>query len=239
VKKQIARIAAIATIGGLSAGSALALDVTANAGAVSEYVFRGVPSSDGKAAAQGGLDAAWDSGFYLGTWGSSVDFGSSHVVNLDAEPGEKVVHSGSDGVEVDFYGGYGGEIGDFSYGIGATLYTYTDDADDDYTEINLSAGWKWFSVAYANGEYDDPGGVQYYDFYSITAEYEGLYATFGSFGDDFDGDYYEFGYGSTLTVGDEDLFDYSIVFIDSDAELGGASENRLVFGVTKSFDINL
>jgi uncharacterized protein (TIGR02001 family) len=216
VKKQIARIAAIATIGGLSAGSALALDVTANAGAVSEYVFRGVPSSDGKAAAQGGLDAAWDSGFYLGTWGSSVDF------------------DGSDGVEVDFYGGYGGEIGDFSYGIGATLYTYTDDADDDYTEINLSAGWKWFSVAYANGEYDDPGGVQDYDFYSITAEYEGLYATFGSFGDDFDGDYYEFGYGSTLTVGDEDLFDYSIVFIDSDA-----SENRLVFGVTKSFDINL
>jgi uncharacterized protein (TIGR02001 family) len=132
VKKQIAFITAIATIGGLSAGSALALDVTANAGAVSEYVFRGVPSSDGKAAAQGGLDAAWDSGFYLGTWGSSVDF------------------DGSDGVEVDFYGGYG-------------------------------------------------------------------------------------------SVGDEDLFDYSIVFIASDAGLmiGTTAENRLVFGGTKSFDINL
>ncbi len=227
MKKQITLITAIATIGGLSAGSALALDVTANAGAVSEYVFRGVPSSDGKAAAQGGLDAAWDSGFYLGTWGSSVDF------------------DGSDGVEVDFYGGFGGEIGDFSYGIGATLYTYTDDADEDYTEINLSAGWKWFTVDYATGEYDALDGPDVdYDFYSITAEYEGLYATFGSLGDDlFEGvssDYYEFGYGSTLTVGDEDLFDYSFAFIASDAGLliGSTSENRLVFGVTKSFDIN-
>jgi len=211
---------------GVVAGPVMAVEVTGNAGVVSEYVFRGVPSSDGKAAAQGGLDAAWDSGFYLGTWGSSVDF------------------DGADGVEMDFYGGYGGEIGDFSYGIGATLYTYTDDADEDYQEINLSGGWKWFTVDYAKGEYDAMGGPDVdYDFWSITAEYEGFYATFGSLGDDLfmgvDSDYYEAGYGGTVTVADQDLFDFSISWIASDKGLliGSTSENRLVFGVTKSFDI--
>lgn len=216
MNKQI--IAAALAIGSVSA-PALAVELEANAGIVSEYVFRGIPSSDGKAAAQGGLDAAWDTGFSLGTWASSVDF------------------DGDDGVEIDYYGGWGNEIGDFSYSVGATLYTYTDDADDDYFEYNFGAAWKWFSVAYAVGEYDNfDSPTADYDFWSITGEYEGLYATFGSFGDDFDGDYIEVGYGATVG---EDLFDYSISYIDSDDELliGSTANGRLVFGITKSFAV--
>lgn len=219
----------ILTAAGLLSGvatQAIAVELTGNAGVVSEYVFRGVPSSDGSAAAQGGLDVDWGNGFYLGTWGSAVDF------------------DGADGVEVDFYGGYGGEIGDFSYGIGATLYTYTDEADEDYQEINLSGGWKWFTVDYAKGEYDALGGPDVdYDFWSITAEYEGLYAKFGSLGDDLfagvNSDYYEAGYTGTVTVADEDIFDFSISWVASDAGLliGSTSENRLIFGITKGFDI--
>ncbi len=222
MKKQVLT----AALFGILATPALAVEVTGNAGVVSEYVFRGIPSSDGSAAAQGGLDVAWDSGFYLGTWGSRVDF------------------AGSDGIEIDLYGGWGGSYEDFSYGIGATLYTYTDDADEDYTEINLSAGWKWFTIDYAIGEYEALGGPDVdYDHFSITAEYEGLYAKYGSNGDDLwmgvDSDYYELGYGGTASVGDEDLFDYSISFVASDKGLlvGSMSENRLIFGITKGFNI--
>ena len=54
-------------------GSAHAdVSLTANAGAVTQYIFRGIPQSDGKAAAQGGIDLDV-SGFYLGGWLSQVD----------------------------------------------------------------------------------------------------------------------------------------------------------------------
>ena len=220
------RLLLTAVIGGLSAASASAVEVTGNAGVVSEYIFRGIESSDGKAAAQGGIDVGFDNGIYLGTWGSKVDFGD-----------------GNDGVEIDLYGGYSGEVEDFTYGIGATLYNYTDNADEDYAEINLSAGWKWFTIDYAIGEYDDRDGDVDYDHFSITVESEGLYAKYGSNGDDLwdgvDADYFEFGYGSTAAVNGEDLFDYSIAFIDSDDGLllGSSSNRRLIFGIVKNFEI--
>ena len=57
MKKQAFCMAIVAT---LFAGPVSAYDVTANAGAVSEYVFRGLPQTDGNAAAQGGLDISKD-----------------------------------------------------------------------------------------------------------------------------------------------------------------------------------
>jgi uncharacterized protein (TIGR02001 family) len=224
VKKQVLCVAMMAT---MFAGTSQAVEVTGNVGIVSEYVFRGIPSSDGKAAAQGGIDADFGNGFSIGTWASTVDF---------REAGPEY----SDGVEIDLYGGYGGEIGDFGYSIGATYYTYTEDADDDYIELNLGASWKWFAVDVAIGEYDNfAGETLEYTFVSGTAEYNGLYVTVGDFSDDFSGTYYEVGYGSTVTAGGEDLFDYTISYIDSDDDLliGTDSNSRLVFGFVKNFGI--
>jgi len=217
VNKQII---AAAVLLGTAATSGMAAELTGNAGFVSEYLFRGVPQTDGDAAAQGGLDLGFDSGFYLGTWGSSVKGDTS-------------------GVEVDLYGGWGGESGDFSYGIGGTYYTYTNDFDEDYVEANLNAGWKWFSVDVAVGEYDSKPTKADYTFASLTAEHNGLYATYGSFSQDFDGAYVELGYGSTLSVAGEDLFDYSISYIRSYDKLIGDIEdgNTLIFGITKNFII--
>ena len=214
------QIIAAAVLLGTAATSGMAAELTGNAGFVSEYLFRGVPQTDGDAAAQGGLDLGFDSGFYLGTWGSSVKGDTS-------------------GVEVDLYGGWGGESGDFSYGIGGTYYTYTNDFDEDYVEANLNAGWKWFSVDVAVGEYDSKPTKADYTFASLTAEHNGLYATYGSFSQDFDGAYVELGYGSTLSVAGEDLFDYSISYIRSEDKLIGDIEdgNTLIFGITKNFII--
>lgn len=229
MKKQI--ITATALLLGVITGPALAVEVTGNAGFVTEYLFRGLPQTDGKAAAQGGIDAAWESGFYLGTWGSSVRSGDSF--------GGGELISGESGVEVDLYGGFSGESGDFNYGAGFTFYTYSDDFDEDYLELNLSGGWQWLTLDIAIGEYDtDP--EEDYNFYSLTGEWGHFYTTYGNFSDDFDGSYIEFGYTNTLTVAETDLFDYSISFVHSDEDLfvDDDSENTLIFGVTKSFDIS-
>ena len=47
---------------------------SANVGYFSEYRFRGLDQSGEAAAIQGGFDWAHDSGFYLGSWASNVEF---------------------------------------------------------------------------------------------------------------------------------------------------------------------
>ncbi len=210
-------IAALLATGMLSA-PAMAVDITGNAGVVSQYIYRGIPQSDGKAAVQGGVDAAWDNGWSAGTWVSSVDNGVDN------------------GIEGDLYGGWAGTTGDFNYFVGGTYYTYTNNWDEDYAEVNLRGGWKFLSLDVAVGEYDsDP--TQDYTYAALKAEYEGFYGKVGNFSNDFDGTYYEVGYGNALSVQDTYLFDYSIYYVYSDSDLVGEADNNLVLGVTKKFDI--
>jgi len=191
----------------------VAADFSANIGYNSQYIYRGIPQES--SSAFGGLDLNAN-GFYLGTWAADV----------------------GDGIEIDYYGGYRFDVGDFSFGVGGTIYTYTSDFDDGYQEVNLSAGWKWFTFDAAIGNYDNFAGATLdYQFYSFTAEYNGFYGKYGWFTDDFDGSYIEAGYGSTLTVQDKDLFDYAFAVIYSDdVLLGGDSDTNLVLTLTKTFD---
>jgi uncharacterized protein (TIGR02001 family) len=116
--------------------------VSANIGAVSNYVWRGMTQTGDQAAIQGGLDAAHESGFYAGTWVSNIDWGSS-------DPN----------YELDLYTGFGGAINDdVSYDIGAIYYAYPDGRDSDFAEIGASASFKWFTLGLAYtvyGENDD------------------------------------------------------------------------------------
>jgi uncharacterized protein (TIGR02001 family) len=190
-----------------------ASDWSANIGYNSEYVFRGIPQKS--SSAFGGLDFE-HSGFSAGTWVADV----------------------GDGLEIDYYGGYGFDVGDFSFGIGGTWYTYTGDFDDEYLELNLSAGWKWLTFDAAIGTYQNfDGPDEDYQFYSLTGEYHGFYGKIGTFSDDFDGSYFEAGYGNALTVRETDLFDYAIALIHSDATLlGGESDTNIVLTLTKVFE---
>jgi uncharacterized protein (TIGR02001 family) len=194
--------------------SAMAVDLSANVGFNSEYFYRGLPQE--KSSAFGGLDLE-SGGFYLGTWGADV----------------------GDGVEIDYYGGYGFEVGEFSFGIGATIYTYTGDFDDTYEEVNLSAGWKWLTFDAAIGNYDNfDGPTLDYEFYSLTAEYNNFYGKYGTFENDFDGSYIEAGYSNTLSVDDSDLFDYAFTVIRGDSTLlGGDSDTNFVVTISKAFDL--
>ncbi len=191
----------------LLASSAQA-DLSANLGFASDYHYRGIfqaPTS-----ASGGLDYE-KNGFYAGTWAADV----------------------RDGLEVDVYGGYGGEAGDFSYSIGVTGYFYTGDFDDTYQEINLGGGFGILAVDLAIGEYKNfSGPTQDYTFYSLTLEKDGFYGKYAGFSQDFDGEYFELGYGTTVA----DL-DVGLAAIFANKDLIGSNDESLVFTIGKSFDI--
>jgi len=189
-------------------------DITANIGLLSDYFYRGIVQNT-TATTNGGVDFEQD-GFYLGTWVADVE----------------------DGLEVDVYGGYNFEIeGGFTLGAGFTGYFYTGDFDDTYQEINLTASWNIISVEYSIGEYDNFRGPDLdYDYAAITVEKNGFYGKYGTFGDDFDGDYFEFGWGTEIGGFDVGI---SIVINDKDLDLETFDGTEtLIFSLSKSFDLN-
>ena len=185
---------------------------SANIGWASEYLYRGIFQEDSSASA--GID--WTAGqFYLGGWGADV----------------------GDGLEYDAYFGFAG--GDtFTYKVGYTGYFYTDDFDDTYQEVNLGIGFGMFALDVAVGEWDGFGTPADYTFTSITiAPEKGPYYKFGSFGDDFDGDYLELGYVYSLEDHGVDL-SLAVVTSDdlnvSDPDDGETGEWALTFGIKKT-----
>ena len=83
-----------------------------NVGAVTDYRYRGISQTRLKPALQGGADFTHKSGFYLGTWASSIRW--IEDAGGDAE------------VEVDLYGGYRGSAGAVGYDVGVLRYQYPD-----------------------------------------------------------------------------------------------------------------
>lgn len=195
----------------LNVQNALAQEWSANLGFNSEYIYRGIPQKS--SSAFGGVDFA-AGGFSAGAWTADV----------------------GDGLEVDLYGAYGIEVGDWDFFVGGTWYTYTGGFDEDYLEANVDVSWKFLSFDAAFGRYDtDPS--QDYQFYSVTASHNGFHGTIGTFAGDFDGSYYEAGYGNDLTVKETYLFDYGITVVYSDSTLlGGDSDTNLNFQIMRTFD---
>ncbi len=89
---------------------------SANVGFTTNYLFRGETQTNDDPAVHGGFDWSYGS-VYLGIWGSNVDFQSG------------------DSVEIDYYGGFAGEINSFAYDLGIFYYTYPG-ADDDGGEFD-------------------------------------------------------------------------------------------------------
>ena len=127
------------------------------------------------------------------------------------------------------------DVGEVSLGFGFTGYYYPDDWDETYQEVNLSAGYGPVSIGYSIGEWDGDGG-QDYDFLEIGIDLgAGFYGTYGSFGDQFDGDYVEIGYGTTISE-----IDLGVAIIFPSEELQGdedsdADDEAIVFSIGKSF----
>jgi uncharacterized protein (TIGR02001 family) len=219
MKNTIRAFAAAFTLFAPLAAHAQEATVSANAGWLSQYYYRGILQKTSSASA--GLDAGIGP-VYLGTW--AADVGS--------------------GAEVDLYGGVGLTLGAVALSVGGTGSFYTGTFDDTYLEGNVSAGVGPVTLEAAIGTYDtEPESVDYM-FFSGTVEQNGLFATVGTFtGDDFyanEGMYAEAGYG--FTAGE---MDFTISGILNNAELSGeeddegepAGELTFVFGVSKTFEI--
>jgi uncharacterized protein (TIGR02001 family) len=121
----------------LVAGSALGAAIlagpvsaatTGTVGITSEYMFRGITSSDG-AAVQGSLDWS-DAGFYVGVWGSNT------------------APLAADGTEVDLYGGYKFKVSEgVEIDLGAIYYMFPESEQFNFSPA-MNAGLANFDIDY-------------------------------------------------------------------------------------------
>jgi len=117
----------------LNSNEAYAVDgLSANIAVTNNYLWRGLEQTNGKSAVSGGIDYASDSGFYAGTWVSNADWADEMSY------------------EMDFYGGFAGEVNGFGYDLGVIYYAYPDSKDDvDFSEVTASISYGVFSLSYA------------------------------------------------------------------------------------------
>lgn len=190
--------ATVATVMMAGVTSAMAApEISANVTLTSDYRFRGISQSNDDIAIQGGFDLAFENGIYVGTWGSSVDFGTADGEGVDGT------------LELDYYAGWAMET---ESGVGVDVgYLYYDYPGDDglkgdYQEI-------YGSVSFA----DITLGMHYSDDYY--AETENFFYYYGDYslalGDNLSLDLH-LGYndldedGGYLSDGADSYIDYSV-----------------------------
>jgi len=219
---------AAALVAGMS-GVVMAEDspISANVSLVSDYQYRGYSQTNENMAIQGGFDYAHDSGFYVGVWGSSIDW----------------LQKG--GTEVDVYAGFSNAINDdWSYDVGVLQYVYpggeTSDGDSaDTTEAYIGVSWKFLSFKYSYAFTDlfgipDSDGSEYYDLgadFDIGAGFA-LGAHVGRQKIEGGGSYNDWKIGvSKDFVG----VTFGLDYVDTDIDNDDNGDERVIFSVSKSF----
>lgn len=171
--KKLNMLAISAAVAGALVSGAAAADVTANVGATSNYLWRGVSLSGEAAAISGGVDYSHESGAYAGLWQSSEGFTGS--------------------AETDLYVGFAGEAGDFGYDVGYVSYMYLQNDTADFDEIYLSGSFKFAELYYANSSDLES------DYIALTLSYDKFSFVYGDYSFDAGGDYSHFDLGVALT----------------------------------------
>jgi len=105
-----------------AADAASPYSLTANVTLASQYRYRGLMQTNNQPAIQGGFDLTHASGFYLGNWNSSISWLNDSNRDVSAP------------VEMDFYGGYKGNLTDsVPVDLGVLQYYYPGDYPSGYT----------------------------------------------------------------------------------------------------------
>jgi uncharacterized protein (TIGR02001 family) len=118
-----------ATALALLSSSAFA-EVTANVGISNNYLWRGLTQSNNEPAISGGIDYTNESGFYLGTWASNVEYASDDTYSY----------------EHDVYLGWTGGDDNFTWDVGWLYYNYDDINKIDFHDLYATLAWGGFSV---------------------------------------------------------------------------------------------
>ena len=216
-------------------------EVSGNVTLTSDYRFRGWSQTTSDPAIQGGFDYNHDSGFYVGTWGSNVEFAGS--------------------LELDYYAGFANDINDsIGYDVGVIYYDYPGGdlggVDPEFWEVygGLSGDLGPVSlsgtISYSDDYFGETGKAWYYDLgasyglpYDISLNAHFGYQTIddgsikddGFFSSDED-DYKDWSIGVTKTMWDLD-FDLSYIdtnLSDSDCFGNNVCDSTVVFSISKS-----
>lgn len=204
------------------------LNLSATATFTTDYVFRGISQTNQNPAAQAEFDATYGI-FYLGMWGSNVDFANS--------------------LEIDYYGGIAPTWKGISFDIGGLEYTYPGADGLDLFELKTGASYTFFEQLTlgvtnywgVNGDYDVLEWSGEYAFankwWIFSPSVSGLV---GSQWADSGGTDYTY-WNAGLTLGFLDNWSADIRYWDSDlsaAACGGSTDNcdeRVVGTVSASF----
>lgn len=219
-----------------SSSLAQAVDLSASLGVQSNYLFRGVSQTSDNAAVSGSIDLATDTPFYAGTWMSNIDFG------------------GDESVEVDLYGGIGGDLGNLNYDLSGWYYYYPGDGSDDldYAEASGSLGWSWLTGTVAYTVWSEASGKHAFnngDYYASLGvdfpwEYQGftLSAMVGTYQFTDDGDcnacdfnYTNWGVSVAKDAGDFGSFSMNYEQTDTENDVSVTDDPQFWVGWAKGF----
>lgn len=171
MKKTILAAAVLSALGAASnavaqtAAPASAHTVAYNVGLASEYSYRGISQSDNKPALSAGADYSHASGFYLGTWASTITW----LEDTAAYDKSKV--------ELDLYGGFKKEVAkDTTVDLGVLKYVYPGDkvagvVHPNTTELYAALNYKTYGIKYSHSVTNlfglaDSKNSQYLDLYA-------------------------------------------------------------------------
>ena len=129
-----ATVATILAAGTMFSTAATAVEVSANVGMTTDYIWRGNTQASGDASFSGGLDADLGGGLAVGTWVGSLGASDDADANY----------------ELDLYASYGFEVGGVGVEVGYIYYAYPGVADDgsDFEDIYVSLGYGPVSLSY-------------------------------------------------------------------------------------------
>ena len=178
--------------------------VSANVSFATDYIWRGMTQTDGPAIS-GGFDYETDGGFYAGIWGSNVDFNDGA------------------GSELDYYFGYGFEVGGIGVDLGYVAFDYPKNKTGlDFEEVVIGLSVGDFGFTYALGQDGAP------DYNEISYGIGPVGIAYGSYDDM--GENLLISYGFSCGT-----YDCGIAFSDFSDDGYGGDEDALVFSMSASF----
>jgi uncharacterized protein (TIGR02001 family) len=178
-------------------------NVSANVTFSSDYIWRGMTQTDGPAMS-GGFDFESENGFYAGIWGSNVNFNDGA------------------GSELDYYFGYGFEVGNVGIDLGYVAFDYPQNNTGlDFEEIVIGLSMGDLGLTFALGQDTAP-------------DYTEISYTFGDVGLSY-GEYDDYGNNFGISYDFEcGTYDCGIGYSDFSDNGYGADEDALVFSISAS-----
>jgi uncharacterized protein (TIGR02001 family) len=215
----------LAALGLVAMAGAAHAEVSGTAAIVSDYDFRGITQTGNDATVQLSIDYAHESGWYIGTWGSGVDFGTDKP-----------------STEVDVYTGYAGSVGDLGYDVGINYYGYPGATDLNFAEIygklsySIVSGGLYYSNDYGGtdesafylyADLDIPVGPVTLSLHAGLSDGDGIQAAFGGTEDS----YTDYGIGLSYSANN---FTVGLKWVAVDFGDDG-SDDRVVLSISTGF----